>query len=209
MPDGSRFCDPDWCYFLETAKLFLWSLHADPPPHARSRFPRSLRNIFYQLRVLIRWMAAHNIRHFTELDTQALDDFFATMANRPSNQPNQKITPGSLRLYALLLITLYRQGQRYPELTIPEPRAATEHVSPKDKLGSWPRTPDEIAIPLLSSALRLIETPAEDVIALYQSAQSAADAALHHGRNRRAARSQALAAVSKFRFSTLPGEDKP
>ena len=154
-------------------------------------------------------MATHKILHFTELDTQALDDFFVTMAHRPGNQSDQKITPGSLNLYANLLTTLYRQGQRYSELAIPEPHSAMEHVNPKKKLGSWPCTPDEIAVPLLSSALRLIETPADDVITLCQSAQAATDATLHDGSHIRTVHANALAAVSDFRFSTLPGEDKP
>ena len=54
MPDGTAFCDPDWYHLLEAAKLFLWSLHADPPPHARSLFLRTLSKHFIKLRILIR-----------------------------------------------------------------------------------------------------------------------------------------------------------
>ena len=70
-------------------------------------------------------------------------------------------------------------------------------------------TPDEIAIPLTSGALRLIDKPADDVIRLYRAAQAAADAAYAENRGRGTARARALAAVSDFRFSTLQGEHRP
>ena len=209
MPDGSKFCDPAWSDLLEAAKLFLWSLHADPPPHARAKRVRTLYSAFVPLRIFIRWMAAHGFRNFAGLHVCALNDFFADMASRPGTKPDRTLASNTIVQYAILLKTLYRQGQRYPMLAVPEPRAAMEYVSRRRDRGSVPCTPDEIAIPLLSSALRLIEKPADDVISVYLSAQAITDAALRDGFHKWTAHSKAHDAVSKFRFSTLTGEDAP
>ena len=210
MPDGSRFHDSAWSEFREAAKVYLWSRHADPPPQRRPCHLRSLPPFFPRLRVLILWMARHGYHAFTDLDTHAANTFFAYAANRPSKDDLQSpINPHSLKHYSILLQDLHRQGQRYPALEIQYPLAAAQFTPPQSLLGSLPHTPDEIAIPLIKAAIRLIGSPADDVIRLYRTAQSAYDAALHEDRGRKTSGRRALASISDFRFSSLSGEQLP
>ena len=144
MPDGSTFSDPAWSDLREACKLYIWSLHVDPPPHARRLSAHSLSRRFSELVVFVRWMATHGYRSLADLDVRALDTFIDDTANRPSHKPYRKISVRTLNFYAQLLRTIYRQGQRYGELAIPEPRSAMQHTNPRHDRGSWPRTPDEM-----------------------------------------------------------------
>jgi len=64
-------------------------------------------------------------------------------------------------------------------------------------------------VPLVSAALRLIGTPADDVIALQAQAQAAYDDAFAHGISQTKAGFVVIDAIAQFTFSTLPGEDTP
>ncbi|MGY0794093.1 hypothetical protein ACW7BJ_32465 [Azospirillum argentinense] len=72
-----------------------------------------------------------------------------------------------------------------------------------------PYTPDTIAVPLLSSALRLIGLAADDVIALQDHAQAAYDAALASGLSPTKAGFLVTDTIASFRFRVLSGEDAP
>src|SRR5208282_5917975 len=58
LSDDSRFGDPRWSDWRETAKVFLWSLKVDPPPGRRNLHNGTLVCFFKALRILIRWMMA-------------------------------------------------------------------------------------------------------------------------------------------------------
>ena len=90
----------------------------------------------------------------------------ADMAARPGRTEDAKIKPGSLQSYGAILTLLYLQGRKFPELAIDEPPPECTIVLSRADCGSWPYTPDEIAVPLIQGALRLLGTPADDVIAL-------------------------------------------
>ena len=209
MPDGSNFDDPAWTELLEAAKLYVWSLHADPPPNRRPSHARALPEYFSVLRTFIRWMAENEFRTFTDLHSHNLDTFFAYVANRPSKRNQRRVSPATLVKYKNLLQTLHRQGRRYPALKIPNSWAVAEFSLPKSGRGSLPRTPDEIAYPLITAALRLIETPASDVITLYNTAQDAYSSAKREGHSRWTCRSNALSSIAGFRFATLPDGNSP
>jgi hypothetical protein len=72
-----------------------------------------------------------------------------------------------------------------------------------------PHTPDAIAVPLISAALRLIQQPAEDVIALRDRVQGIYQDGLDQGRQRDTARNAARIAASTFEFATLDNEEAP
>ena len=207
MPDGSNFDEPAWTELREAAKLYVWSLHADPPPNRRPSHARSLPNYFPTLRTFIHWMAENEFRTFTDLHSHNLDTFFAYVANRPGNRNQQKIAPSTLVSYKNLLQTLHRQGRRYPSLKIPNSLAVAEFSFQKSDRGSLPRTPDEIAYPLITAALRLIETPASDIITLWNTAHDTYSSAKREGFSRGTCRSRALSSIAGFRFATLPDEN--
>jgi integrase len=79
----------------------------------------------------------------------------------------------------------------------------------KRERGWLPYTPDAIAVPLVSSALRLIGPAADDVMALHRQAQGAYDAALASGLSPTKAGFRVVDTIAAFHFATLPGEDAP
>ncbi len=209
LPDDSRFGDPQWAEWRDAAKVFLWSLKVDPPPGRRNLHDGTLVSYFKELRILIRWMAAAGYRRFTDLDRDASEQFLILMATRPGITSGKPLSPVTIRRYRNLLTVLYLQGAKFPEVAIADPFPGISHRSVRNDQGWLPYTPDEIAVPLVSAALRLIGTPADDVIALQAQAQAAYDDAFAHGISQTKAGFVVIDAIAQFTFSTLPGEDTP
>jgi integrase len=209
MHDDSRFNDPQWVHWQAAAKRFLWSLKVDPPPGRKGVHDSTLVSAFKALRILIRWMAERGCRCFADLDRDAAVEFIDVIAQRPGRTQGKALSAATVSNYLGVLHLLYLQGSRLPDVAIDEPIPALIKRS-RNKDGGWlPYTPDEIAVPLVSAALRLIGTPADDVIALWQQAQGAYDEALAAGVSQTKAGFAVVDAIADFAFATLPGEDKP
>ena len=103
---------------------------------------------------------------------------------------------------------LHLQGLTYPQLSIDEPTTDIT-VSHKNSPYKIPYTPDEVAVPLIQGALRLVGTPAGDVITLQTRAQAAYDTTLQEGKSYWSAHHATLCAVADFTFAILPSEDDP
>lgn len=209
LADDSRFSDPQWADWQEAAKLFLWSLKLDPPPGRRNVHESTIVRVFNTLRMLIRWMAAQGYRSFADLDRDGCDRFMTAMAQRPGSKPGKAVMTVTLQHYANLLTCLYLQGAKFPEVAIDDPFPGIAPPFVRRDRGWLPYTPDAIAVPLISAALRLIEQPADDVIALLTQAQAAYDDALANGISQTKAGFIVTDAIAPFTFSTLPGEETP
>ncbi|WP_173520677.1 hypothetical protein [Ensifer sesbaniae] len=165
--------------------------------------------VFNMQRTLIRWMAAQGYRSFADLDRDGSDRFLAAMAQRPGSKPGKALSAMTLQHYANLLTLLYLQGSKFPEVAIDDPFPGTVPPFVRRDRGWLPYTPDAVAVPLVSAALRLIEQPADEVIALQTQAQVAYDDALARGISQTKAGFVATDAIREFTFSTLSGEESP
>jgi integrase len=203
-----QFTDIAFAHLREAAKTLLWSAKVDPPPGRRHLHDGTLVSLFKGLRLLLRWMKTQGYRRFAELDRDASGRFLVAMAER-RNAKGEVIAASTLGLYRSLLILTYLQGARYPLLAIEDPFPGATGMFSKDHRGWLPYTPDAIAVPLLSSALRLIGTVADDVLELYALAQSIYDAALKSGISPTKAGFRVTDAIASFRFSVLAEEDAP
>jgi integrase len=208
LADDSRFTDPEWADWREAAKVFLWSLKVDPPPGRKHLHDGTLVSLFKGLRLLIRWMADQGYRRFAELDRDASERFLGRMAER-RNPKGEPIASATLAQYRRLLVLIYLQGARYPAVAIGDPFPGVIGMFGKSGRGWLPYTPDAIAVPLVSSALRLIGPAADDVITLYRQAQGAYDTALGEGLTPTKASFRVVDEIAPFRFATLPVEDAP
>ncbi len=208
LHDGSAFDQPQWVAWCDAAKLFLWSLKHDPPRGRHKLSDGSLISYFNALRMLIRWMANEGYSRFAHLDGDASERFTAFIQSRHEQHSGKPLSGRTSSRYHNLLRVLYLQGAKFPAVSItepfPEPRYPWSGVS-----RGWPHTPDEIAVPLVAGALRLIETPASDVIELQSRAQAAYNDGLAAHIEKSRVRSAAIHAVTGFTFSTLPGENAP
>ncbi len=209
LHDDSRFSAPKWHAWSRAAKRFLWSLKVEPPPGRRHVHDGTLVSTFRVLRSLVRWMAARGLRCFADLHRDTALEFFADVARRPGMKEGKPLSAATLSTYRGVLHLLYLQGGRLPDVAIDEPVPVLLQRLPKHDRGWLPYTPDEIAMPLVSAALRLIGTPASDVIALWHRAQTAYDAALADGMSQTKAGFRVVDAIAGFGFSTLPGEAQP
>jgi integrase len=209
LPDDSCFGDPQWAEWREAAKLFLWSLRVDPPAGRRPLHGGTLASSFKDLRLLIRWMVGEGYCRFADLDRDAAERFLALMATRPGIRSGQPIAAATLCGYRNFLSRLYCQGAKFPEVAIADPFPGLAMPVALGDPGRWPYTPDEIVVPLVSAALRLIGTPADDVIALQTRAQAAYDEALARGISQIKAGFVVIDAIAAFTFAMLPGENAP
>ncbi len=209
MVDDSRFSDPQWAVWREASKLFLWSLKLDPPPGRRNVHESTLVSIFTMLRNLTTWMVAQGYRSFADLDRYGCERFLAAMAQRPGAKPGETLKSTTLQNYASLLTRLYLQRAKYPDVAIDDPFAGRAPPFVRRDRGWLPYTPDAVAVPLVSAALRLIGQPADDVIALQTIAQATYDAALGQGIHQTKAGFIVTDAIAPFVFTMLPGEDTP
>ena len=210
LPDGSRFTDPPWGRWLEDARTFIWSLHVDPPPGRRQARARSLVATALRLRALIRWMAEQAMRNFAQLDRDTAERFMQHVAGRRT-LAGAPIRPGTRHDYANLLLALYQQRSRLafapPEHPFGDERASRFSGFSRHTVQRLPFTPDAIAVPLVSAAIRLIGQPADDVIALRD--QAVPFRMDDQGRSFFTHRQAVRALVSSFRFSTIEGEHTP
>ncbi|VFU17573.1 integrase [Methylocella tundrae] len=212
LPDGSHFTEDQWTPWRDAAKRFLWSLRVDPPSGHRRARDSSLVRSFKHLRILIFWMTGEGYRCFADLDHDAAESFLATVKARPGRK-RQTLSASTFVGYARLLNSLYLQRDRLPD-------APKEDLLAKDRLGllagrwghrggSLPCTPDAVAIPLVCAAIRLIGSPADDIITLRDRAQAAVVAATAQRLDRRGADAFVGADLADFIFSTPVGEERP
>lgn len=210
--DGTRFTDEMWASWCEAARHFLWSLRVTPPAGHRRARDATLINRFKSLRILIRWMVAEGYQCFADLERDTAERFLDVIYQRPGRggrRLSETTTPLS---YLQLLDLLYLQRDRLPDAPaepLLDPLIGCRLSTPGKLARPMPYTPDAIAVPLVSAALRLIGAPADDVIALRERAQEVYSEALATGGGYDVRMRRFRAGVCSFRFSTVPGEDTP
>ena len=207
LPNGDSFAATRHDAWGDAAKLFLVSLRFDPPAGRGSLKESSLVGAFKLLRMLVRWMASEGVFSFLDLDAQLAERFIASIAVRPGK--HQRIAEPTLYGYRRMLSDLHLQGAKYPALACAEPFPGASPSVSKKSSEPIPHTPDEIAIPLVAAALRLIGAPADDVLALQARAQGAYDDALAAGNSQTKTSFIVVDAIADFTFTTLPGEAAP
>jgi hypothetical protein len=149
-----------------------------------------LISVFKQLRVLIRWMVEQRYSRFADIDRDATQRFLASVAQHCGRR-GKPLTSTTKDQYARILLTLYQQRNKLPDAPCEHPFGG-ERLSLQTGFRAagnpLPHTPDAIAVPLITAALRLIGQPAEDVIALRDRVQDIYQNALDQARPRPADR---------------------
>lgn len=166
MPDESRFSDDQWTPLRRAAELFLLSLLHDPPEGRMPLRENTIRGHFSHIRFLVRWMAAENVRCFTDLDEATVDRFVAMLcARRGRNGELLSLSTAEGHLGSIR--TFHMQRVKLDDApAAPPPRAASlgkRHWKPNV---GHPFTPDEIAVPLISGAIELLGDTADKILAL-------------------------------------------
>ncbi len=210
LPDGSRFTGAQWAPWCEAAKRFLWALRVDPLPGRRRARDSSLMRMHQHLRVLIRWMVGEGYCCFADLDRDTAERFLAAVKTRPGRK-GRPLSGATLAGYASILNTLYLQRDRLTD-SPSEDLLGTDRLrllgTWKQRRGSLPCTPDAVAVPLVSAAIRLLGGFADDVIALRDRVEAIiGDATIPL--DQRAADARIRAVIASFSFSKLADEGIP
>jgi integrase len=191
LDDGTSFGNERWRSLRAAAKIFLWTLTTHPPSGRRRYRASTLVGEYRRLRVLINWMVSNGYDRFDQLDRSAGDRFLSFAAARPGRR-GPGLSRSTLYSYANLLHILYLQREKVPDAplaqTVDGQKLRELRNRPKH-LHTGPATPDDVAIPLVSGAIRLIGAPAEDILDLQDRLASGC--------------------LGPHRFATLEGESAP
>ena len=233
LPDGRRFTDPKHGRLRYALKRFAWSLFADPR-QGHPMAPGSATHISRALRYLVRWMVRHNYSTLSELNAAASQEYLEDLARdlAEEDEGDPEITPktmasddndsssgktiaavvGRINIWGLL----WRQSGALKDAGIePLPNVPFGGRSPKSlaqnlatKTMSWILPlPDEVALPIMAAAHRMLGVPAADVIRLHRLYLDARAAASHCSVGRQAL--LAGKAIARFSFSLIEGQDTP
>jgi integrase len=233
LPDGCLFTDRKHARLRYSLKRFAWSLFADPrqgPPMA----PGSATHISRALRYLVRWMVRRDYSALSELNATASQEYLEDLARdlAEADETDPEIIPeatgsddgaspggktvtsvvGRINIWRLL----WRQSGALKDAGIdPLPNVPFAGRSPKSlahdlatKTMGWiSPIPDEVALPIMAAAHRMLGVPAADVIRLHRLYLDARAAASHCSVGRQAL--LAGKAIAGFAFSPIEGQNSP
>lgn len=166
LPDGSRFSGDQWTPLRQAAELFLLSLRSDPPEGRMPLRKETIHGHFSNIRFLVRWMAAENLRCFGDLDQDAVDRFVAMLRARPGRNA-ALLSLSTAEGYLGTIRNFHMQRDKLDDSPpAAPPRAASVGKRHWKPYGGHPYTPDKIAVPLISGAIELLSDPADQILAL-------------------------------------------
>jgi hypothetical protein len=233
VPDECRFTDAKHARLRHALKRFAWSLFADPrqgPPMAAGSATHISRALCY----LVRWMVHHAYSTLSELNAAASQEYLEDLARdlAEEDEGDAEIIPeamdggddhsssgktigsvvGRINIWRLL----WRQSGALKDAGIEPlpsvpfagrlPRSLAKDLATK-AMGWIPPVPDEVALPIMAAAHRMLGIPAADVIRLHRMYLDARAAASRCSVGRQAL--LAGKAIAGFSFSSFEGQDTP
>ena len=240
LPDGNRLTDPQWAPLLEAFKRLAWSLFTDKSGYYGRRLkPGGAAALATGIRYLARWMVRRNFLSFSELDNAAsevfLDDIAdeaaqadwrsssieAKVADRQKNEARvaEGMTVSQVFRRTTIWLHLWSQAGVLRQAgvpTLPEPpfngrrsKEVSRDIATR-AVTLIPPLPDEVALPIMNAAHRMIGLPAEEIIRLHVLYAEGVKAAVNAGEKWRTRQNlRGVRAIKDFQFSVLPGEREP
>lgn len=225
---GGSFSDDEYSDLRLSLKVFAASLFLDPRD-ARALSGGSANHTATAIRFLVTWMVRNGYRHLYELSAAAsreyLQDLIETYLSEHDTTPediqeeisaDDGVGEGALRPLVQIWTNLWRQRAALSDAGIrPLPEEPFDGKSAKSialdlatKVAGWiPPIPDEVALPIMTAAVRMIGVPAEDVIRLDQKYS---DCLVRVERCTTTHQRRVLGKViTGFQFSCCPGEILP
>jgi hypothetical protein len=228
------FTAPQFAPLLQAMKRFVWSLFSDPRNRKRLT-AGSAGPVSRGVRFLARWMIRNEYATFSELDRSACALYFDDLALHaircPGNfgveenaidEPEDEascdldITGAAFQPALQLLQALWQQSSALVDAGIspmPEDPFAGESATAAGyklatKAVGWIEPlPDEVALPIMNAAHRMIGVPADDVIRLQRLYLDAVSSVSHCCRDHQARIGEPV--ITAFRFSQVPGNETP
>lgn len=226
--DGhGNFADPQHRDLLNTFKRLAWSLMAAPRDGGKSLKPATFSSFSVGMAIFVRWMVMSGYQKVSQLNNPAIErfkhDLPLTLAKREDEDADYEISHNSAILAVAIPIRLWQQRRELERAgieSVPEEpwygasaAAIASEVATK-AAGEIMPLPDEVAIPIMNAAHRMIGLPADDVIELQQLYRIGFEAGRpkHHSGPGTSMSSRLIGgrvAIRDFRFATIPGEPAP
>jgi hypothetical protein len=207
LPNGEHLTDEKWHRLLEVCRTLLWTLRV-APCGGRPLSEGSISGFSTGLRHLLNWMTGNSIHAFAQIDNDLSWEYREYVITHLTECHNSGATFSTCFRHLNILAHVYKQG---PELRRAGIDAMDEAPFDGLSVARLCRTaaieatsriqpiPDEIALPVMTCAFRMLHEPAEDIIRLQKQYLTA----------RSRSWEKANSAASRFKFSKISGESRP
>lgn len=177
LTDGSNLCDYQHSDLLDWLKRLVWSAYAAPGDGAAGRLkPGGLGTISANLRVFIVWCVEHYVlcpSQITRVVVEAYVEYLREQANDEGEEESLTANVARNRLRSIALIWQQRNAlERAGIAPMPEAPFGRRGLLAVAKeigaisSGSYRPVPSEAGLTILNTGMKMLETPAEDVILL-------------------------------------------
>lgn len=225
MLDGSLLTDPANKDMLDWLKRLVWSVLSAPGDGAHALKPGSLGTLGAGVRWLAPWLAGQHVRRPSEITITVIDalidELKAEAEESDEGATGLTYNPVYYRLMPFGLLWRQRfalEAAGYkPMPAQPFGGRGVDAVAlsiAKAGKGQYMPLPDEVALPVLNAAWRMLGAPADDIIDLQQACFDAHDRepGTYHTGDGTSAFSRMFRqrkAAEAFRFAVLDGETAP
>lgn len=173
MPSGRAFTDVQYAAQLADFRFFAWSLQK-APQEGRPMNAQTLHRHSFAWRPFLRWMERNEYESLAEITNAASWEFLADYVERIEGD-GKELCASTVRTTVSFLQLLWQQKalmEREGFSSLPEQpldglsgSAIARRLQAKLEERVQP-VPDDVALPILAAAHRMIGSPADDVIAL-------------------------------------------
>ena len=208
---GRCFTDERYAPLLQASRQLISLIRSRSLCAGLSLRPSSVRNYFFSVCALVRWMDQEAFTRFADLDATALLQFQRWLAERPMlGRPARSAATVQRHLY--LLTYLYRFRDDMDDGLEIDPFPGHNHRRAAGYCEGlrqpWPHTPDSVAVTLVQAAVNMVTNDAAQILQARQTYRQAAAVASTigcdgYGHNGRATRALQRASA------TLPDTERP
>lgn len=189
VADGGLLTDDAHSSMLDWLKRFLWSLLAVPGDGPRPLVVGSMTSVAVGLKSVVFWMTSVGIDRLHQVTPERVEEFCDDLADELAENGRPTITQAWLRLRIFVLF--WRQRRVLEECGVsPMPRrpfgtksslSVARRISSVD-VGWVNPVPDEVAVKLLNTAQKFVETQAEWILGQVEASYNAyfAEGRAHH-----------------------------
>lgn len=220
LPDGSNLCDPQNAIMLDWLKRLVWSIYAAPGDGAPRWKPGSLGSLSVGIRAFVTWCIENHVFMPSQMTRGVVDAFVDDLREQANDEDEDGGLSESVawrQLRVLSLIWQQRNALRRAGIApMPEApfgrRGATAVVREIGAVakGSYRPVPSEVGLPILNTAMKMLEAPAENVITLRELCAEAFASAeaedVGPDRRKTIGSDRQRASALSFIFSSLDGK---
>lgn len=228
LDNDATLLDPEYAGLLFELRIFVWTMLYDARGAAPTA-PGSLTALSQGVESLARWMVGNGMSALSEISNAASWEYVQNFLEHHQDKvPGKKktrpreVSHATAWVRLTVLSYVYRQRAALRERGVEPPREppfdgrAVDDVVTNDldlrKPVKLSPLPDDVVLPILAAAQRMLGTPADDVIKLQRQVLAAyehADMETVDVLSRTGKYRAALDVMESFPISTLPGETKP